>query len=324
LQFIVPIYRMSTSNFITFDSNVFAFGVSTLQHNIGFQYDTASTRIFAGALSSGVISTTVFTFDDQFYIGSNAYSLPLVDGSATNVLATNGAGSVSWVSATSGPTGNTGPTGADSTVTGPTGQTGVTGADSTITGPTGHTGATGADSTVTGPTGPTGFIGGTGLTGPTGAITPPVMASYSSSVDQSIVTANTPQVMTLDTTNYNQGTTLTGPTGTDTQIYVSSQGIYQINFTAQLQNTSSTFQVSTQIFLKKNGTNVANSCSTATIPITFAYLQVSPQMIVEMNAGDYIETWFSADRTTIIANALTGSGTVPTSPSVMVNLTQIR
>ena len=315
---------MSSSNFITFDSNVFAFGESTLKHHIGFQYDTASDRIFAGALSTGLISTTVFTFGDKFYIGSNAYSLPLIDGISTNVLATNGSGTVSWVSASSGPTGHTGATGADSTVTGPSGATGATGADSTVTGPTGHTGPTGADSTVIGPTGPTGFIGGTGVTGPTGAITPPVMASYSSTQDQTIAVANTPQVMTLDTTNYNQGTTLTGPTGTNTQIYVTSQGVYQINFTAQLQNTSSTNQAFTQTFLKKNGTNVANSCSSATIPITFAYLQISPQIIVEMNAGDYIETWFSADRNTVLANALAGSGTIPASPGVMVNITQIR
>jgi len=297
------------SNFITFDSNVFAFGESTLKQHIGFQYDTASDRIYAGALSTGLMSTTVFTFGDKFYIGSNVYSLPLVDGSATNILATNGTGTVSWVEATSGPTGHTGPTGADSSMTGPTGETG----------------ATGADSTVAGPTGSTGFTGGTGATGPTGAITPPVMASYSSSVDQSIAVANTPQVMTFDTTNYNQGTTLTGPTGTNTQIYVSSQGIYQINFTVQLQNTSSTIQASAQTFIKKNGTSVANSCSTATIPITFAFLQISPQIIVEMNAGDYIETWFSADRTTVIANANAAvTNVAPASPSVMVNLTQIR
>ena len=313
-----------TSNFITFDSNVFAFGESTLKQHIGFQYDTASDRIFAGALSSGAISTTVFTFGDQFYIGSNAYSLPLIDGVSTNVLATDGTGTVSWVSASSGPTGHTGPTGANSTVTGPTGNTGATGADSTITGPTGHTGPTGADSTVIGPTGPTGFIGETGVTGPTAAIAPPVMASYSSTEDQTIADANTPQVMTFTTTNFNQGTTLTGPTGTNTQIYVTSQGIYQINFTTQLQNTSSTNQAFTQTFLKKNGTNVANSCSSASVPITFAFLQISPQIIVEMNADDYIETWFSADRTTVIANALAGSGTIPASPSVMVNITQIR
>lgn len=76
-------------------------------------------------------------------------------------------------STVTGPTGQTGPTGAQSTVTGPTGITGPTGAPSTVTGPTGQTGSTGAPSTVTGPTGATGapstVTGPTGITGPTGA-----------------------------------------------------------------------------------------------------------------------------------------------------------
>jgi len=68
-----------------------------------------------------------------------------------------------------GPTGNTGPTGANSTVTGPTGWTGNTGANSTVTGPTGNTGPTGANSTVTGPTGPSAGGGGSvSITGSTG------------------------------------------------------------------------------------------------------------------------------------------------------------
>ena len=327
MQFIVPIYRMSTSNFITFDSNVFAFGVSTLQHNIGFQYDTASTRIFAGALSSGLMSTTVFTFGDKFYIGSNAYSLPLVDGVSTNVLATDGAGSVSWVSATAGPTGNIGPTGADSTVTGPTGPTGATGADSTITGSTGDTGATGADSTVTGltgPTGPTGFIGETGATGPTGFSDLPVIASYSSSLDQAIVAGATPQVMTFNTTNFNQGTTLTGPTGTNTQIYVTSQGKYHINYAVQLRNNSASFQALTRTFLKKNGTLVTNSGSAATALVNTNFIHTSPQIIMEMNAEDYIEVWFIATNTLITTNANSASNGAPASPSVIINITQIR
>jgi len=303
------------SNFITFDSNIFVFGVSTLQHNIGLQYDTTSNRIFAGVLSSGLMSTTVFTFGDKFYIGSNAYSLPLIDGVSTNVLATDGAGTVSWVSATAGPIGHTGPTGADSTVTGPTGSTGATGADSTITGPTGPIGPTGSTG-PTGFTGPTGVVGVTGATGPLEVVDPPVIASYSSSVNQAIVAGNTPQVMTLNTTNYNQGTTLTGPTGTNTQIYVTSQGIYQISFTVHLQNSTGN-SLFTRTFLKKNGAFIANSTSTATLPAGIFQIQTSPQVIVEMNAEDYIEVWFSGPSA---LSAVAGTN----SPSVMINITQIR
>ena len=72
-----------------------------------------------------------------------------------------------------GPTGQTGATGRESTVTGPTGQTGATGRESTVTGPTGQTGPTGATSTTTGPSGATGATGATStVTGPTGVTGP--------------------------------------------------------------------------------------------------------------------------------------------------------
>ena len=107
-----------------------------------------------------------------------------------------------------GPTGNTGPTGADSVVTGPTGftgNTGSTGAASTVTGPTGFTGNTGntGNTGPTGPTGSTGTTGPTGNTGPTGA--------------DSTVTGPTGFTGNTGSTGFtgNTGTTgNTGPTGT--------------------------------------------------------------------------------------------------------------
>jgi hypothetical protein len=175
---------------------------------------------------------------------------------------------------------------------------------------------------LTGPTGPTGFIGETGATGPTGFSDLAVIASYSSSIDQAIVAGGTPQVMTLNTTNFNQGTTLTGPTGTNTQIYVTSQGKYQINYTVQLQNNSASNQALTRTFLKKNGALLTNSSSAATALAGIRFLHTSPQIIVEMNAGDYIEVWFNGN-TSIFANASTNAG-IPASPSVIINITQIR
>jgi len=110
-----------------------------------------------------------------------------------------------------GPTGRTGPTGAQSITTGPTGpvQTGPTGAASLITGPTGRTGPTGSASITTGPTGPvqtgpTGaaslITGPTGRTGPTGA--------------QSITTGPTGPVQTGPTGANGGGTGPTGPVQT--------------------------------------------------------------------------------------------------------------
>jgi hypothetical protein len=117
-----------------------------------------------------------------------------------------------------GPTGNTGATGAASTVTGPTGNTGAT---STVTGPTGNTGATGEASTVTGPTGNTGAASTvTGPTGPTGAastVTGPT-GNTGATGEASTVTGPTgptgaASTVTGPTGNTGATSTVTGPTG---------------------------------------------------------------------------------------------------------------
>lgn len=102
--------------------------------------------------------------------GSTVYTLPAADGTAGQLLGTNGSAQLAWVGGGGiGPTGPTGtqggggPTGPN----GPTGPTGAAGADSSVAGPTGPTGTTG-NTGAGGPTGPTGTTGAGGPTGPFG------------------------------------------------------------------------------------------------------------------------------------------------------------
>jgi hypothetical protein len=153
-------------------------------------------------------------------------------------------------------------------------------------------------------------------------INPSVLASYSSSLDQAIVSGSVPQALTLNTTNFNSGTVLSG-----NSIFVASQGNYAINFAVQLQNTSASVVASAFVFLKKNGTaagnNVANSSCFTTVPVNTGSVAISPQIILQLNAGDFIQLWISAP-TVVNVNAAGASATVPASPSVIVNITQIR
>jgi hypothetical protein len=94
------------------------------------------------------------------------WTLPSADGTNGFVLSTNGSGTLSWISPSSGAVGATGATG----VTGPAGSTGGAGATGAtgVTGPAGSAGTSGAQG-VTGATGVTGTSGGAGPTGATGA-----------------------------------------------------------------------------------------------------------------------------------------------------------
>jgi hypothetical protein len=149
-------------------------------------------------------------------------------------------------------------------------------------------------------------------------IDPPVLGTYSSSIDQTIAVGSTPQALTFNTSQNYHGTLLVA----GTRVYVGSQGNYQVNYQCQLQNTSG-LSIFAQTFLKKNGSSVANSTSNSTITTTTAYLHQSPQLIVQMNSGDYIEVWMTGP-VTLAANALAASGTVPAAPSVLLNIAQIR
>ena len=108
----------------------------------------------------------------------NGLTYPTTDGSAGQVLSTNGSASLSWVNPDSGATGPTGATGATGITgnDGATGATGITGNDGAtgatgiqgFNGATGATGITGNDG-ATGATGITGNDGATGATGPAGS-----------------------------------------------------------------------------------------------------------------------------------------------------------
>ena len=120
---------------------------------------------FADADSSNWVA-----FQSPATVASNVtWSLPSADGTNGFVLSTNGSGTLSWISPSSGAQGATGATGATGVtgVTGPAGSAGSAGATG-ATGVTGVTGAAGA-SGAQGPTGATGATGVTGATGATGA-----------------------------------------------------------------------------------------------------------------------------------------------------------
>lgn len=149
-------------------------------------------------------------------------------------------------------------------------------------------------------------------------IDPPVLGSYSSSVDQTITVANTPQALTFNTSQNFHGTLLVS----GTRVYVGSQGNYQINYACSLQNSSAS-AITGNIFLKKNGSLVANTGTIVTVPASSVNVQVSPQAIVQMNNADYIEVWFNGPAT-LFANAVAGSSVVPATPSVILNISQVR
>ncbi len=193
-------------------------------------------------------------------------------------------------------------------VCGPAGETGTAGA----TGPTGATGATGAQGIqgecgpqgpqgIQGEQGPIGLTGAQGVAGPQGipgiqGIPGPQGArggwygSFYDTTNQNNQNSGLAYAMKLNTTDSANGVQIVD----GTKVKVTNAGVYNIQFSAQLINT--TLDATTiDIWLAKNGQAVENSNTTVTIDKKQTRYVAAWNFMISLNAKDYIELmWFSS------------------------------
>jgi hypothetical protein len=150
-------------------------------------------------------------------------------------------------------------------------------------------------------------------------INPPGLACYSSTADQVIAVSGTPQALTYTTTQFNQGTTLLA----NSRVYANAQGNYALNYSVELQHTGGGATQTATIFLKKNGTTIANTGRQWSIASGSIQIAASAEFVIALNAGDYVEVFFSGD-TSLSANATAAAGALPAVPSVVFNIKQFR
>jgi hypothetical protein len=277
--------------------------------------------------------------------GGTAVSNPSTSWLMELTGATGAVGATGPTGAASTVAGPTGPTGADSTVAGPTGPQGVQGiqgvqgdvgptgptgsSGTSITGPTGPTGATGAASTVQGPTGPTGATGAS-VTGPTGATggtgAGGALGYWGSFWDTTMQTAaaiNTPQVITINTSDTaNNGVSI----ASGSQITFGYAGVYSLTFSIQFTNTS-TANGSTQVWLKKNGTNLPDTNSHYDVPdkqgSSFSTEILTVNFVLTLAANDYIQVFWQTATTAVLIETLAASGGYPRTPSIIFTAVQV-
>jgi hypothetical protein len=148
-----------------------------------------------------------------------------------------------------------------------------------------------------------GPVGGRYLKFPYGA--------FSSDQDQT-TTANTATLMTFNTTDFANDVSISS-----SKITVVNAGIYNLQFSAQFQNTDTAFQ-DVYIWLRQNGTDIPGSTGFISIPNRHAgtdgHSIVGWNYFIEMQASDYVEIYWSVPNTAVTIQHLAASGT-PTKPS---------
>jgi hypothetical protein len=159
-----------------------------------------------------------------------------------------------------------------------------------------------------------GAIDGSGLRLPYGA--------FSSDQDQT-TTANTATLMTLNTTDFANGVSIAS-----SKITVATAGIYNLQFSAQFQNTDNQIQ-DISIWLRQNGANIPGSTGYVSIPAhksasagEEAHQITGWNYFVSMAANDYIEIYWSATLASVtIQHYPTSTGPVrPSTQSVVATL----
>ena len=206
------------------------------------------------------------------------------------------------------------------------------------TGPAGPQGAQGAQGPAgaqgaAGPQGLAGSAGGSGGTGPAGAQgiqgIPGTMSSYYGNFYSTLTQTNVGEAQTPDVANamtFNSPPDGVGVTiVSNSRITVANAGTYNLQFSAQVEKTNNGND-SIDIWLAKNGTNVAWSSTRTWLYGNNAKHVSAWNFVITLAANDYLELmWSSANA----AVQLTAEGTAtapvrPEIPSVIATLTFVK
>ena len=147
--------------------------------------------------------------------------------------------------------------------------------------------------------------------------------AFQDSTDQTAANTTTAYAITFDTTDFNNGVTLSN----SSRLNVSQAGIYNIQFSVQLVNTTNA-SVDIDIWFRKNGTNIDKSNSRFGLaPRKSAgdpfHLIGAMNFFVSLDTNDYVELmWRTSDVGAYIEHyAASSTPTRPSIPSVIVTVT---
>jgi hypothetical protein len=134
---------------------------------------------------------------------------------------------------------------------------------------------------------------------------------------QTAASINTAYGMTFNSVGFSRGVTIGAPTS---RIYVDRPGLYNIQFSAQLDKISGGTAF-IYIWLRHNGVDVDYSATQIRIQGNNAEIVAAWNFIQLMNTGDYFELMWSTDDTDCQLLATAASAPVPSIPSVILTVT---
>ena len=141
--------------------------------------------------------------------------------------------------------------------------------------------------------------------------------SFYDTTDQTAAVINTAYAMTFNSTDLSAGVTIGTPTS---RVYVDTHNVYNIQFSAQFVNTAGGAH-SVWVWLRKNGTDVANSATTLRLQGNNAEEVAAWNFLLDMNAGDYFELMWEVSDLAVSLLADPASAVHPAIPSIILTVT---
>ncbi len=150
---------------------------------------------------------------------------------------------------------------------------------------------------------------------------------FSSNTDQTAAAIDTAYAVTYDQSDFLDGVTLSS----GSRLTVPHEGIYKVTFSIQLRNTTNDVQ-DADIWLRKNGSDIANTNSRFSIPQrksagADSHLIATTSIMVELVANDYIQVMWHVTNTGVSIEqfpAVTYSAgvtpAIPATPSAFVQV----
>jgi hypothetical protein len=150
--------------------------------------------------------------------------------------------------------------------------------------------------------------------------------SFTDSTTQSASLANTPYSMKLNTIEGASGFTIENDnSGFPTRIKALRTGVYNLQYSAQLENTANT-NIDFNIWLQYTGSNVTNSnghVSLTKVSGEFSNLVSSWNYVLPIQQLDYVELKWMCNNTSGQIFASGSNGVRPATPSVIATITQV-
>jgi hypothetical protein len=143
--------------------------------------------------------------------------------------------------------------------------------------------------------------------------------AFSDTTLQTAAAINTAYGMTFNTTDSSNGVSIGSPSS---RLVADFQGVYNVQFSAQLDKTSGGAG-NIYIWLRKNGTNVANTATTIAIQGTAARTVAAWNFIIQLEPTHYVELMWATDDTSVRILAASATSVWPAIPSVICTLTQV-